>query len=90
MQKKNTKNSVNLKVPKNKTRQKKYISNSNTNPKQNKNNNNTNRKNEHANKKWGWKDWYIRATWDSKDLRDVICQYPKKRLLEENKVRKGK
>ena len=30
------KNSVNIKVPKNKTRQKKHISNSNTNPKQNK------------------------------------------------------
>jgi len=43
--------SVNQKVPKNKIRQKKYISNSNTNPKLNKNNVNTNRKKKHNNQK---------------------------------------
>jgi len=40
---------VNLKVPKNKTGQKKHISKSNTNPKKNKYNNNTNRKKKHTN-----------------------------------------
>ena len=48
MQKKLSK-SVNRKVPKNKTGQKKHISNSNTNPKQNKNNINTNGKKKHNN-----------------------------------------
>jgi len=38
-------------INKKKTRQNKYISNSNINPKQNKNNNNTNRNKKHTNKK---------------------------------------
>jgi len=42
---------VTLKVPKNKTGQKKLIFNSNTNPKQNKNNNYTNKKKKHGNEK---------------------------------------
>jgi len=48
---KKTLETVNLKVPKNKTRQKKHISNYNTNPKQNKNDNNTNRTKKHTNQK---------------------------------------
>jgi len=51
MQRKKLSKPVNLKVPKNKTRQKKHISNSNTNSKQNKINNNTNRKKKHTNHK---------------------------------------
>jgi len=50
MQKKKISKPVNLKVLKNKNRQKKHISNSNTIPKQNKINN-TNKKKNHTNQK---------------------------------------
>jgi len=29
---------------------------------------NTNRKKKHTDHKWGWKNWYTRTTWDSRDL----------------------